>query len=77
MRDGEDPVKEAIQGKEVAVAIDDVTVGRQINPGDVIYVNLMASSIKELQSAELSEDERMTLEETISLRRRSEPFWGM
>ena len=77
MRDGEDPVKEAVQGKEVAVAIDDVTVGRQINPGDVIYVNLMASSIKELQSAELSEDERMTLEETMSLRRRSEPFWGM
>lgn len=77
IRDGEDPVKEALQGKEVAVAIDDVTVGRQINTGDVIYVNLMASSIKELQNTELSEDERMALEETISLRRRSEPFWGM
>lgn len=77
IRDGEDVVKEATQGQEIAVAIDDVTIGRQVDVEDILYVDLIGSSLKELQAMNLTEDEKMTLEETVSLKRRTEPFWGM
>ena len=77
IRNGEDPVKEATQGQEVAVAIDDITIGRQVDVEDILYVDLIGSSLKELQAMDLNEDEKMTLEETTMIKRRSEPFWGM
>lgn len=78
LRDGEDVLKDASQGDEVAMAIDGVTVGRQIDVEDVIYVELLESSIKELQrAADLNEDEKMALQEYLEIKRRSDPFWGM
>ena len=78
LRDGEEVLKDASQGDEVAMAIDGVTVGRQIDVEDVIYVELMESTIKELQTkADLNEDEKMTLEEYLEIKRKSDPFWGM
>jgi len=74
---GEDALKEAKQGEEIAVGIDGVTVGRQINEEDVIYVDLIGSAVKQLAALDLNEDERMTLEETIAIKRKDEPFWGM
>ena len=74
---GEDALKEAKQGEEIAVGIDGVTVGRQINEEDVIYVDLIGSAVKQLAALDLNEDEKMTLEETIAIKRKDEPFWGM
>ena len=74
---GEDALKEAKQGDEIAVGIDGATVGRQIDEEDIIYVDLIGSAIKELSSMDLTEDEKMTLEETIAIKRKEEPFWGM
>ncbi len=78
LRDGEDVLKDASQGDEVAMAIDGVTVGRQIDVEDIIYVELLESSIKELQrTADLNEDEKMALQEYLEIKRKSDPFWGM
>ena len=77
IRSGEEVVKEAIQGQEVAVAIDDITIGRQANTEDVIYIDLLGSAVKEMFKMDITEDERMTLEETIAIKRKEEPFWGM
>lgn len=77
LRSGEEVIKEAVQGDEVAVAIDEVTAGRQINEGDVLYVDMIASSIKEMGGLDLDGDERMTLDEIIAIKRKAEPFWGM
>ena len=78
LRDGEEVLKDASQGDEVAMAIDGVTVGRQIDVEDVIYIELMESTIKELQTkADLNEDEKMTLEEYLEIKRKTDPFWGM
>jgi translation initiation factor aIF-2/yIF-2 len=74
---GEDALKEAKQGEEIAVGIDGVTVGRQINEEDVIYVDLIGSAVKQLASLDLNDDEKMALEETIAIKRKDEPFWGM
>ncbi len=74
---GEDTVKEAIQGEEVAISIEGVTVGRQINEEDIIYVDLLGSTVKEIATLDITDDERMTLEETLAIKRKDEPFWGM
>ncbi|MDR1405020.1 MAG: translation initiation factor IF-2 [Candidatus Methanoplasma sp.] len=74
---GEDTLKEAKQGDEIAVGIEGVTAGRQINEEDIIYVDLIGSAVKQLVAADLTDDERTVLEETIEIKRREEPFWGM
>lgn len=77
IRIGEDPQKEAVQGDEVALAIDGVTVGRQLAEGDVIYVDLIESGFKQLQQLDLTADEKMTMEEVMNIKRKEERFWGM
>jgi len=77
IRSGEEVIKEATQGQEVAVAIDDITIGRQANVEDVIYVDLLGSAVKEMFKMDITEDERMTLDETVAIKRKDEPFWGM
>ena len=74
---GEDTLKEAKQGDEVAVGIEGVTAGRQINEEDVIYVDLIGSSIKPLRELDLNDDEKLAMDETIAIKRKEDPFWGM
>ena len=74
---GEDALKEAKQGDEIAVGIDGATVGRQIDEEDILYVDLIGSAIKQLAALDLTEDEKMTLDEIIAIKRKDEPFWGM
>ena len=77
IRIGEDVQKEAKQGDEVAVAIEGITVGRQLNEEDVVYVDLIESGYKQLQQLDLNADEKLAMEETVAIKRKEEPFWGM
>jgi translation initiation factor 5B len=77
IRSGEDAVKEAIQGQEVAVAIEGPTVGRQIDVEDILYVDLRETVVKEMAKMDLNPDDRMTLEETLEVKRKVDKFWGM
>lgn len=77
IRTGEDVLKEASQGDEIALAIDGVTAGRQINEGDTLYVDLLESSIKELPKMNLNSDETAAMEELLVIKRKEDPFWGM
>ena len=70
-------LKEGVQGDEVSVAIEGVTVGRQINENDVLYVDMIESGYKEVQKVELTDDEKLALSDTVAIKRRTEPFCGM
>ena len=70
-------VVQAKQGDEVAIGIEGVTVGRQINEEDVLYVDLIESAVKQLPDLDLNDDEKLTLDETIAIKRKEDPFWGM
>ena len=70
-------LKEGVQGDKVSVAIEGVTVGRQINENDVLYVDMIESGYKEVQKVELTDDEKLALSDTVAIKRRTEPFWGM
>jgi translation initiation factor 5B len=75
---GED-VEEARAGDRVSVAIDGPTVGRQIEAGDELWVDLPEKHAKILEqelNEELPPDERDALQQFLEKRRRSDPFWG-
>jgi translation initiation factor 5B len=76
IRSGEDTMKEAIQGAEVAVAIDGVTVGRQIEENDILLVDIPASHAKKLRKMDLTSAEKEVLEELSEIHRKTDHFWG-
>jgi len=77
IRSGDDSLKEVRQGAEVAVAITNVTVGRQVRVDDVLYVDVPEGHARALMRMDLSVDDRMVLEETVDIKRKEEPFWAM
>jgi translation initiation factor 5B len=66
-------------GKEVAMAIEGATVGRQIKEEDVLYINVPERHAKVLEHEiydSLSTDEKETLDIFLSLKRKGNPFWA-
>ena len=72
------PVEEAIQGQEVAISIDGVTVGRQIKGEDILYTAIPEGDVKKLKDMDiLNQDEKEVLTKIIEIRRKESKFWGM
>ena len=40
-------------------------------------MDLIASGYKEIQKADLNEDEKLALQDTVQIKRLTEKFWGM
>ena len=74
-------VPEARIGAEVAVSIRGVTVGRQIDEGDILYTDLPESMVVKLNQElkdKLSSDELDVLQELLQIKRKHvSPFWGV
>lgn len=77
IRSGEQPLPEASTGSEVAVAMEGPTIGRQINPGDVLYLDIPEGDVKALEKFGLNQDELEVLEAVKAIKRKEDPFWGM
>jgi translation initiation factor 5B len=72
-------IHEAPAGTEIAISIENATVGRQIEVGDELLVDVPERHVKVLEHEmlpHLSSDTRMVLEEFTMLKRKSNPFWG-
>ena len=76
IRSGEESMKEAMQGAEVAVAIDGATAGRQIEEEDVLLVDVPESHARKLARMDLSVAESEVLEELQAIHRKGDHFWG-
>ncbi len=76
IRSGESSLREAIAGQEVAVAIDEPTVGRQIDVEDVLLVDIPEGHVADLAKFELKQDEVEVLEQVKEIKRKERPFWG-
>ena len=76
IRSGEDSMREAMQGEEVAVAIEGVTVGRQIDEGDSLLVDIPESHAKKLGKMELTAAEQDVFDELLAIHRKDDHFWG-
>ncbi len=79
IQDGGEDVDEARTGERVAVSIDGPTVGRQIEEGDELWVEIPEKHAKILEQ-ELTEDitidEREVLSMYLEKHRERDPFWG-
>ncbi|MEM4233120.1 MAG: translation initiation factor IF-2, partial [Thermoplasmata archaeon] len=67
---------EAVAGAEVAISIDDVTVGRQIDVEDVLLVDIPEGDAHELAKYQLTQDELEAFEQLKEIKRKEKPFWG-
>ena len=54
-----------------------MTVGRQINEGDVLYTDMIESGYKVVSKTDLTDDEKITMQEIVAIKRLTEKFWGM
>jgi len=76
IRIGEDSMKEAENGQEVALAIKGVTIGRQVDEEDILLVDIPSSHASKLQQMDLSASENQILQELVEIHRISDHFWG-
>lgn len=71
-------ITEALQGAEVAISIEGVTVGRQIKGGDIFFTDIPESDAKKLRLMDvLNEDEKDVLNKIFDIKRKKNKFWGM
>jgi len=72
-------VNEAKKGQQVAASLDKVTVGRQINEGDILFSFIEESEfikLKELKEY-LEKPEIEILKEIAQIMRKDKPLWGV
>jgi len=79
MKEGEDNVTLAQKGKQVAMAIDGATVGRQIKEGDILFTDIPEEDFKKLKELKkhLTEQEISVLKEIAEIKRKDNPVWGV
>ncbi|MBU0497986.1 MAG: translation initiation factor IF-2 [Candidatus Thermoplasmatota archaeon] len=72
------PVEEALQGQEIAISIEGVTVGRQIKGDDILYTVIPETDAKKLKNLDLlTSDEKEVLYKIYEINRKENKFWGM
>ncbi len=70
-------VTEAIMGDEVAVAIEGVTIGRQMKPDEIYYIDIPEEHARQLFRMNLSYEDREVLDEIARIKRKERNFWGL
>jgi len=79
MKEGQENITQAEQGKQLAMAMDGVTVGRQVNEGDFLYTDIPEEDFKKLKvlKKHLSKMEINVLKEIAEIKRKNDPVWGV
>ncbi|MFH1323792.1 MAG: translation initiation factor IF-2 [Nanoarchaeota archaeon] len=72
-------LEKAEKGKQVAVSMEGVTIGRQINEGEILYSSISESEFRKLKELKkyLSKEEVEILKEIAQIKRKSNPMWGV
>ena len=80
MQDKGDNKKSVSKGQQVAMAIKDAVYSKNFEEGDVLYVDIPEKHYKILETElknKLTEDEYETLHDTLEIKRKIEPDWGV
>lgn len=79
MQDKGDNLPSINKGQKIAMAINDATIGKDFEEGDVLYVDIPEKHFKILErelNDKLTEDEFETLNEFITIKRKIDSEWG-
>jgi translation initiation factor 5B len=78
IREEDNPISEAEQGAEVAIAVDGVQIGRQMDEGEIYYVDIPEGDFQDLSDYDLTIDEQEVKQQVAEIKREvEEPYWGM
>lgn len=72
-------VESAEKNQQVAVSLPGVTVGRQINEGDVLYSAIPEDDFRKLKELKkyLKKEELLIMKEIAEIKREKNPVWGI
>jgi translation initiation factor 5B len=75
----QESVEKAEKGKQVAVSMMGVTVGRQVNEGDVLYSAVPEGHFRKFKEFKdlLSKEEKALLKEIAAIMRKGNAVWGI
>ena len=73
------PINQAEENKQVAVSLENVTVGRQINEGDILYSAIPEDDFRKIKKLTkyLTKNEIETLKEIAEIMRKKNIVWGV
>jgi len=79
MQKEQESISEAKKGDQIAVAYEGVTVGRQINEGEILYSLIPEEDFRQMKELKeyLSKEEIELLKEIAAIMREKEPMWGV
>lgn len=79
LQEGQEALTKAEQGKQLALAMDGITIGRQVNEGDFLYTDVPEDDFKKLKALKkyLSKKEAEVLREIVEIKRAENPVWGV
>jgi len=72
-------VEKSKKGEEVAISMPNITYGRQVREGEVLYSNVNETEFKKLKESKklLNSDEITILQEIASIKRKEKSTWGI
>lgn len=75
----QETIDKAEKGKQVAVSMPGVMVGRQINEGDTLYSFIPENEFRQLKEFKelLTKEERELMKEIAKIMRKRNPVWGV
>ncbi|MFP4119048.1 MAG: translation initiation factor IF-2 [Candidatus Woesearchaeota archaeon] len=79
IQDKKESVSSAEKGKQVAISMHNITAGRHISEGDILYTNLSPNEYREFKKHRdlLSHEEKELLKEIAEIKRREDTVWGV
>ncbi|MAG60974.1 translation initiation factor IF-2 [archaeon] len=79
MKKGQEAVQTAVQGDQVAMAMPNLTVGRQASEGDYLYSDFSEEDYAKLRKLKkhLSKPEIALVKEIVEIKRKIRPVWGV
>ncbi|MBI2664255.1 translation initiation factor IF-2 [Candidatus Woesearchaeota archaeon] len=79
IQEEKESITEARKGKQVAVEYERVTIGRQLNEGDILYTAVSDQDYRKMKELKqyLTDDEKEALREIGAIMRKQNPLWGI
>jgi translation initiation factor 5B len=71
-------VKKVEKGKQAAISIPNITGGRQLHEGDIVYTDISPPDYREFKKHAnlLTVEEKELLKEIAEIKRKQDPLWG-
>ncbi len=79
MQQEQENIEKAEKGKQVAVSLPDVTIGRQLHEEDILYSAIPEEHFRKLKEFKkyLTHEEIRILKEIAEIMRKNNPMWGV